>query len=108
MAGDFYKRVYAIVSQIPKGTVATYGQIAALLGSPQAARMVGWALHAIDNNGLENMPWQRVINREGRISTTCETHDCHEQAALLKKDGVTVTQRAGNYYVDLNQYLWNP
>lgn len=108
MADNFFKRVYAVVPQIPKGTVATYGQIAALIGSPRAARMVGWAMHAIDNNGLDKMPWQRVINREGRISTTCETHDCHEQAKLLRKDGVHVTQRNGNYYVDLEKYLWQP
>ncbi|MBI5037416.1 MAG: MGMT family protein [Candidatus Kerfeldbacteria bacterium] len=108
MTGNFYQRVYQIVPQIPKGKVATYGQIAGLIGSPRAARMVGWALHAIDTTGLDALPWQRVINREGRISTTCETHDCHEQAALLKKDGVAVTKRQGNYYIDLNQYLWDP
>ncbi len=108
MASNFYARVYTILPQIPKGKVATYGQIASLIGSPRAARMVGWAMHAIDNKGLEKYPWQRVINRQGRISTTCETHTAHEQAKLLRQDGVQVTERDGNYYVDLEKYLWQP
>ncbi len=108
MACNFYQQVYGILPHIPKGKVATYGQIAALLDSPRAGRMVGWAMHAIDNKGLETMPWQRVINRKGRISTTCKIHPPEEQARLLRKDGVKVMQRGGNYIVDLEKYLWRP
>lgn len=108
MAGNFYHYVYSIVKKIPKGKVATYGQIAALIGSPRAAQMVGWAMHAMDGGKLEDIPWQRVINREGRISTTCEIHPSTEQANLLKKDKIKVTLKNGNYYIDLNKYLWHP
>jgi len=108
MPGNFYDKVYQLVKQIPKGKVATYGQIAALIGSPRSARMVGWAMHAMDGGRLEEIPWQRVINREGRISTTCEVHPPQEQARLLKKDGVRVDLKSNNYYIDLDKYLWNP
>lgn len=103
-----YQRVYTVVKQIPRGKVATYGQIAALIGSPRAAQMVGWALHLIHEEDTITIPWQRVINREGRISTTCQEHTSSVQAQLLKKEGVEVTIRQGNYFVDLKKYLWRP
>lgn len=108
MSQNFYGKVYHLVKKIPKGKVTTYGQVAALIGSPQGARMVGWAMHAMDGGRLEEIPWQRVINREGRISTTCLIHPPDEQAMLLKKDGVKITKRQGQYYIDLNKYLWQP
>ncbi len=103
-----FSSVYTVVKCIPSGKVATYGQIAALLGSPRAARMVGWALHVLPDDKLKTVPWQRVINREGRISTGCQEHSKNLQAELLKKEGVEVTMRQGNYYIDLKQYLWHP
>lgn len=105
---SFYKLTYHLVKQIPRGRVATYGQIAALLGSPRAARMVGWALHILPPERIKEVPWQRVINREGRISTTCREHSAKLQAALLKKEGVEVKIRQGNYYIDLKKFLWQP
>jgi len=104
----FYDKVYTIVKNIPRGKVATYGQIAAMIGSPRGARMVGWALHAMDGGRLEEIPWQRVINREGRISTTCKAHPPDQQAMLLRKDNVVVKERKDGFYVDLNKYLWQP
>jgi len=103
-----FEQVYRLCAQVPRGKVATYGQIAALLGSPRAAQMVGWALHELPPDKLSKIPWQRVINREGRISTTCQEHTASLQAQLLKKEGVTVTMRQGNYFVDLKKYLWQP
>jgi methylated-DNA-protein-cysteine methyltransferase-like protein len=94
-----------IVAKIPKGCVATYGQIASLAGSPRGARMVGWALHQLGDE-IDRVPWQRVINREGRISTTCFDHPAGYQAGLLKKEGIAVEYRDGNYYIDLKKYLW--
>jgi len=108
MKDNFYTKVYKITKLIPRGKVATYGQIAALIGSPRGARMVGWAMHAMDGGLLEQTPWQRVINREGRISTTCELHTAEEQARLLRKDGVKVIKKNNSYYIDLNKYLWQP
>lgn len=108
MPTNFYQSVYKLAKRIPRGKVATYGQIAALLGSPRGARMVGWALHVLPDDQLKNVPWQRVINREGRISTTCQEHSSNLQAKLLKKEGVEVTMRQGNYFVDLKKFLWQP
>lgn len=101
---NFYQRVFKLVRQIPPGKVATYGQIAAILGSPRSARLVGWALRGLDNN----VPWQRVINREGMISI--ENLNCPKdlQARLLKNEGVVVELKNENYWVDLTKYLWQP
>ncbi len=68
MEPNFFERVYALVRQIPRGKVSSYGQIAALLGHPQAARTVGWALNALRDSEIRDVPWQRVINSAGRIS----------------------------------------
>lgn len=103
---NFYDKVYYTVKKIPRGKVATYGQIAGLIGSPRGARMVGWAMHAMDGGKIEDIPWQRVINREGRISTTCEEHTADEQALLLERDGVRVKKKDGNFIIDLTRYLW--
>ncbi|MBI3956551.1 MAG: MGMT family protein [Candidatus Kerfeldbacteria bacterium] len=103
---NFYFRVYSLVRRIPKGRVATYGQIASLLGAPRSARMVGWALNCLKPGS--NVPWQRVINREGMISIENLRATKDEQAILLRDEGVEVTLREGNFWVDLEQYLWNP
>lgn len=101
---NLFERIYYIVRKIPQGKVATYGQIAALAGSPRGARMVGWALHILEHH--RKIPWQRVINREGRISTTCEEHSKNLQKALLEAEGIKVRERDGNYWIDLKKYLW--
>lgn len=62
----FYQQVYAMVRQIPPGRVATYGQIAFLLGTPRAARAVGYALASLPPGS--DVPWQRVINQQGKVS----------------------------------------
>jgi methylated-DNA-protein-cysteine methyltransferase-like protein len=64
----FYDRVYAAVRAIPRGRVATYGQIAHLLGVPRGARAVGWALRALDPRRERAVPWHRVVGAGGRIS----------------------------------------
>ncbi len=95
-----------MVRKIPKGRVATYGQIAALIGSPRAAQAVGWALHSLDAKPDKTVPWQRVINRHGLISTTCLEHTADEQAWKLQKEGVKVVKKEKMWWVDLDQYLW--
>jgi methylated-DNA-protein-cysteine methyltransferase related protein len=117
---NFNKKVYEIVLRIPKGKVATYGQIAALVGSPRAARVVGWAMHAMDKipaspkrkrgeppEQARHYPWWRVINSRGMISTTCLEHTARTQKDLLVRDGVEVKEREGNSWVDLREYLWD-
>ncbi|HEY9854616.1 MAG TPA: MGMT family protein [Stenomitos sp.] len=84
---DFFRRVYDVVRRIPAGRVATYGQIAHLLGQPMAARAVGYALAHLPEG--TDVPWQRVINREGRISPRgIGAAPGDRQRALLEADGV--------------------
>lgn len=102
MPQGFYEQVYKLTKKIPKGKVATYGQIAALLGKPRSARLVGWAL----NNCPIDVPWQRVINRHGMISIKNRHATKDLQASLLKKENIKVEFKQGNYWVDLKPYLW--
>lgn len=82
----FYRRVYELVRRVPPGRVATYGQIAALLGSPMAARAVGYALSHLPEGS--DVPWQRVINREGAISARgIGAAPGDRQRALLEAEG---------------------
>lgn len=103
---NFYFRVYAKVRQIPRGKVATYGQIAAMIGSPRGARMVGWALNTLKPDS--KVPWQRVINSEGRITIENMRASKDLQSQILQAEGVDVEFRDGNYWVDLDRFLWNP
>src|ERR1043165_8799184 len=84
-AVTFFTRVYAVVELIPKGKVATYGQVAAILENPRAARTVGWALNGLSPELAQRVPWQRVINAEGRISNT---GNYEEQLRRLKREGI--------------------
>ena len=80
-----YERIYALVQQIPPGRVATYGQIANIVGGC-SARMVGYAMAALHSGSHPNVPWQRVINRQGKISI----HDPFgkiRQRELLEEEG---------------------
>ena len=102
--GKVFERVYELVKRIPPGRVATYGQIAALLGEPRAARTVGWALHALPADRAD-VPWHRVINSQGRISTGGRHHGAARQRKLLEAEGV----RFGpDDRVDLRVYGWDP
>jgi methylated-DNA-protein-cysteine methyltransferase related protein len=98
---NFYAAVYRLVAQIPPGKVTTYGQIARWLGHPSAARAVGYVLHALPTGS--DIPWQRVINAAGRISSRCDRHYEAIQRALLEGEGVRFDSY-GN--VDLQRYGW--
>lgn len=96
----FQERVLEIVRAIPRGKVLTYGQVALLAGTPRGARQVGRILYARGRT----VPWQRVINRYGGLSTyKVGTGD--EQRALLQKEGVRFTKDG---VVDLTKYQWRP
>lgn len=103
MANDFYAAVYKLVRSIPAGSVATYGQVAAALGKPRGARLVGWALNVCP----ADVPWQRVINHQGMISIENLRASKNLQAQLLQNEGVEVTERAGNFWVDLARFGWH-
>ena len=86
---SFFQKVYHLVCQIPPGKVATYGQIAVLLGHPGAARTVGWALHGLPEGS--SVPWHRVINAKGRISTR-SLRTPNLQQLLLAAENVRVRE----------------
>lgn len=83
-----YEKIYDIVKQIPRGTVATYGQVAALAGNKRWARVVGYALHV--NPDPEGIPCYRVVNREGRVSEAFAFGGENRQIGLLEADGIEV------------------
>ena len=95
-----YEKIYEVVKQIPKGNVATYGQVAALAGNKRWARVVGYALHV--NPDPEGIPCYRVVNREGRLSEAFAFGGVNQQKVLLEADGIEVIDN----HVDLNVYQW--
>ena len=97
---SFYDRVSEVVKKIPEGKVATYGQIAAALGSPKASRAVGYALHFNPSPGI--IPCHRVVNRCGRLAPAFAFGGIDVQKSLLGAEGVEVD---GDYTVDLDKYL---
>ena len=103
MAGDdsSYARIYRAVKRVPRGRVATYGQIAELAGLPGHARQVGYALHALAEDSV--VPWHRVINARGQISL--DELAARIQRALLEAEGV-IFGPGGR--VDLARYRYQP
>lgn len=101
-----FDEIIAIVCRIPRGRVASYGQIAAAAGKPRGARLTAWALHALEEQALKTVPWWRVVNRRGVISTTCEEHTSLLQKELLEKEGVEVRQVDGAWQIDLHTFGW--
>ena len=97
--GNFFEDVYAFVEQIPPGRVATYGQVAALLGVPRGARAVGWALRALDESRAATVPWHRVVGAGGRISLRAGSGPV-VQRRRLGAEGV----RFRNGRIDLTRY----
>jgi methylated-DNA-protein-cysteine methyltransferase-like protein len=100
---DKYRRIYDVVVKIPKGRIATYGQVAVLAELPRQARLVGYALHALPANS--RVPWHRVVNAKGEISIRSDGlgHD-ELQAHLLRREGVRFVANA----VPLPRYRWQP
>lgn len=100
-SGSAYERIYAVVARIPRGKVATYGQVAALAGLPRHARQVGYALSAIPD-GLK-LPWQRVVNSKGEVSRRALSFDEPRQRYLLEEEKV-VFGKDGR--ISLKKYGW--
>ena len=97
-----FELIYEQVKKIPRGNVATYGQIAMLAGNPRWARAVGYALHA--NPDPDSIPCYRVLNRFGGLAPAFAFGGAEKQAELLRADGVEVREDGT---VDLEKYLWN-
>ena len=98
-----YHRIYRVIRRIPRGRVASYGQVAQLAGLPGQARQVGYALHALPTH--VRTPWQRVVNARGEISLRSGSDDDRLQRLLLEEEGVRF-DRAGR--IDLERYRWRP
>ncbi len=101
MKGSFSEKVYWLTRQIPKGKVATYGQIAARLGKPKAARVVGNTLH--HNPDPKTIPCHRVVNREGRLAPGFGDVGWIKQRKKLLTEGV---EFKGQMHVDLKRSQW--
>jgi methylated-DNA-protein-cysteine methyltransferase-like protein len=100
--GSLAGSIKSLIRQIPKGRVATYGQIAALAGNPRAARAVVWLLHS--SSVKERLPWHRVINGRGTISLK-PGYGYEEQRALLEGEGIDFDLYGKT---DLDKYKWQP
>lgn len=102
MASVDYKAIYKVIKRIPRGRVATYGQIATLAGVDGHARQVGYALHSLPSGA--NVPWHRVINARGEVSPR-STSDWHElQRLLLESEGIEFDARGR---IELAKYQWS-
>lgn len=97
-----FEKIYEVVKKIPRGRVATYGQIARLAGNERWARVVGYALHA--NPEPDEIPCFRVVNRFGGLAPAFAFGGIDVQAKLLRQEGIEV--RPDNT-VDLDKFLWN-
>lgn len=94
-----HESIFAVVRHIPVGRVATYGQIARLVGRPRAARQIGYALHRCP----PGLPWHRVVNAQGRISLPADSTSGLTQRRRLAEEGVTFI--GGR--IDLARYIWD-
>jgi len=96
-----YQAIYSTVRRIPQGRVASYGQVAAEAGLTNAARQIGYALHALPTGST--VPWHRVLNATGLISL--RNHHALSQRMLLTREGIRFDSRAR---VDLTRFGWRP
>ena len=99
---NYRERVYELVKQIPPGRVMTYGLIARVLGEGYTPRTVGYVLHAADS---EMVPWQRVINSQGKCSTGRLTIPVNLQQTMLEQEGIAFDAKGK---CDLGMYEWWP
>jgi methylated-DNA-protein-cysteine methyltransferase-like protein len=98
-----YSEIYEVVARIPRRRVATYGQIAELAGIPGQPRRIGYALSALTGN--TGIPWHRVINAKGMISSRSGSGPDKLQRRLLQKEGI-VFDSSGR--IDLSRFQWRP
>lgn len=97
----FKDRVYELVARIPRGRVMTYGQIATLCGAPWAA----WEVGQIANHGPTELPWQRVVNKQGGLARGWPHGGIAGHRAQLEAEGIAVSEE---FKVDIGTLLWHP
>jgi methylated-DNA-protein-cysteine methyltransferase related protein len=99
-----YQRIYAVVLEIPRGRVATYGQVARLAGLANHARLAGYALHALPAKSA--VPWHRVVNAKGEVSPRRSGSEHHVlQRLMLEREKVRFDRRGR---ISLAKYRWTP
>jgi len=98
---EFTLKVIKAIKSIPKGKVATYGQIARIAGKEHASRGVSWILHS--SSISHELPWQRVLNSKGQISFPVMTRNHVRQMNLLKKEGIQFSE---NGQIDMTKFQW--
>ncbi len=96
-----FEKIYQVVLKIPKGRVATYGQVARIAGNPRWARVVGYALHVNPAFGI--IPCHRVVNREGRVASGFAFGGEGVQRQMLEDEGI-VFENDGS--IDLQKFGW--
>ncbi len=99
----FFRDVYRVVACIPEGKVATYGQIAALLGYPRRARIVGWAMANVPSH--MNLPCHRVVSKKGILAPHYVFGGREVQRALLEKEGITFLKDGS---INMKEHGWQP
>ena len=100
---NFFEKVYAIARQIPEGRITSYGAIAKCIGSPQSARMVGWAMNASHNQ--EDVPAHRVVNRKGLLTGKHHFEGSNLKQQLLENEGIVVIE---NQIQNFEEIFWDP
>ena len=101
---QFQEAILLAVRQVPYGKVASYGQIAAYIGTPRAARQVGWAMHSL--GGTPDFPWWRIVNNAGKITIKGNMINSKQlQKELLQAEGVEVN---GQLQLDIERYRYRP
>ena len=98
---SLYEHFYDLISQIPQGKVSTYGDIAKMADC-RSARAVGFALNQLPEGS--NIPWQRVINSQGKVSTRKNSEGHYVQQLILEEEGIIFNEGKLN----LNKYRWQP
>jgi len=102
MATEFSTQVIKWIKKIPRGKVATYGQIAALAGKPHGARGVSWILNS--SSKAHKLPWHRVISGKGRISFPWGSRSFTKQKLLLEKEGIKLID---HIEIDMKKHQWS-
>lgn len=100
----FFDRVYAVVRLIPSGRITTYGAIARYIGSPQSARMVGWAMNA-SHYQEGYIPAHRVVNRIGLLTGKHHFRHANLMRELLESEGIHIEN---DQVIEFNKYFWDP
>jgi methylated-DNA-protein-cysteine methyltransferase-like protein len=103
-SADFFERVYEVTKRIPPGRVTTYGAIAAFLGSPQAARTVGWAMNA-SHLACGYVPAHRVVNRHGLLTGKHHFRNPSLMQELLESEGIRISD---DQIINFKKHFWDP